>query len=351
MPSPRARFTAALFAAATLAVPTAARGDVLWNQFDNDAASSIQSVILPPPYDAGSQEVADDFLVTGSPWSVSEVDVHGDNGAGEPNFVRVAFYADTGTLPADTPVVEKSNITPLTGLDTGNFAIALSPPVELAPGTYWLSVQAEEGGGDWHWTQRQSQNLHMTALRAGGGHGYNCPVWVSLTGCFHSSVPPDLSFRLVGTVASGSGPGPGPAPDTSAPALTASAPRSESLRHGYLTVKDQTNEAATATATGSVKDRRQGSRGRVVQAAPGFRLTRRRLGHAQAEDPEEAAQGDPARAPASQDRDRQDHGRLEGRSRQQERTEDAQDSPEALDGPRHAKAGRPLGPPGFAGLL
>jgi hypothetical protein len=270
MPRPGPRLTASLLAAAALALPGAARADVLWNQFDSDAPDSIESVIFPPPYDAGSQEVADDFLVTGNHWSISEVDVHGSNGAGEPNFVRVAFYADTGTLPADTPLVERANLTPLTGLDTGNFVVSLSPPVDLAPGTYWLSMQAQEGGGDWRWTQRQSQNLHMTAIRAGGGHGYNCPVWISLSGCFHTTMPPDLSFRLIGSVAGGSGP-PGPTPpDTTAPVLTASAPRGQSLRHGFVTVKDQTNEPATDTATGSVK---------VGKAAKSFRLRPATVSH------------------------------------------------------------------------
>ena len=193
---------------------------------------------------------------------VSEVDVHGSDGAGEPNFVRVAFYADTGTLPADTPLIERANLTPLTGLDTGNFVISLSPPVDLAPGTYWLSVQAVEGGGDWRWNERQSQSLHMAAIRAGGAHGYNCPIWVSLTGCFHSTMPPDLSFRLVGSVPSGSGP-PAPTPDTSAPVLSASAPHRESLRKGFVTVKDQTNEPATDAATGGIK---------VGNAAKSFKL-------------------------------------------------------------------------------
>jgi hypothetical protein len=256
MPSPRARLTAALFAAATLAVPTAARADVLWNQFDNDATGDIDSYTLPPPYDGANQEVADDFLVSapaGSHWSISEVDVHGAVGAGQPNFVRVAVYADNGTLPADTPLIERPGLTPLTGLDTGNFAISLSPPLDLAAGTYWVAVQAVEGGGTWRWTERQSQNLHMTAIRAGGAHGYSCPVWISVAGCFPSSPPPpDLSFRLVGASVSDSGPPPVVAPDKSAPVLTASAPRSESLRHGVVSVKDQTNEPATDTAAGNV---------------------------------------------------------------------------------------------------
>jgi hypothetical protein len=257
MPRPGPRLTAALLAIVALALPGAARADVLWNQFDSDAPDSIESVIFPPPYDGGSQEVADDFLVTGNHWSISEVDVHGSNGAGEPNFVRVAFYADTGILPADTPLVERASLTPLTGLDTGNFVVSLSPPVDLAPGSYWLSMQAHEGGGDWRWTQRQSQNLHMTAIRAGGGHGYNCPVWISLSGCFHTTMPPDLSFRLIGSVAGGSG-------------LTASAPRRESLRHGFVTVKDQTSEPATDTATGRVK---------VGKAAKSFRLRPATVSH------------------------------------------------------------------------
>ncbi|HEY7631444.1 MAG TPA: hypothetical protein VH817_12120 [Thermoleophilaceae bacterium] len=249
----------ALSAAATvaiaLAISASASADTLWNQTDKDGSGSYDSEVLPYPYDQGSQEIADDFLAappTGQHWHISEVDVHGTTQYGQPNFVRVAFYANKGTLPADTALVEQTNLTPLTGLDTGNFTIALNPPVDLPAGTYWIAVQGIEGGGLWNWTTRTAQNLHMAAIRAGGGHGYTCLSWESLASCFGTITEPDTSFRLIGTVASGTAPTPTPPADTTPPVLSAKAPKTESIKHGFVSVTDTTNEAGTDTATGSV---------------------------------------------------------------------------------------------------
>jgi hypothetical protein len=206
------------------------------------------------------------------------VDVHGSNGAGQPDFVRVAFYANNGTLPADDPLTVQSPLTPSVGLDTGNFKIALSPPVELAAGTYWLSVQAIEGGGDWIWTARSSQNLHEGALRESGAHGYSCPVWMSFDDCFHSTIPdPDMSFRLIGSVVGGGSPAPPATPkDTTPPVLTASAPKTESVKGGFVTVTDTTNEPATDTATGTVNVSGGGKAG----AAKTYKLRKATARHA-----------------------------------------------------------------------
>lgn len=260
------RKLSALSAAATvaiaLAVPATASADILWDQFDKDGSGSYDSEVLPPPYEAGSQEMADDFLATppsGQMWRISEVDVHGANNFGQPNFVRVAFYANNGTIPADDPLVAEANLTPLTGLDTGNFTIRLVPPVDLPAGTYWLSVQGLTSGGLWYWTTRTAQNLHMSAIRAGGGHGYSCLTWESIASCFGMITEPDMSFRLIGSAtAVGGGPSPGSSADTTPPALTASAPKSESIKHGVVSVTDTTNEPVTDTATGSVSIARAG---------------------------------------------------------------------------------------------
>jgi hypothetical protein len=242
-------------AALIFALPAGASADVLWDQFDT-SSSDYESVIFPPPFDQGNQEVADDFLVNAPGWTVSEVDVHGRNVGGQASFVRVAFYANNGTLPADDPITAEPQLTPSVGLDTGNFSVPLDPPVVLPPGTYWVSVQAVRSGGDWDWTARATQNLHEAALRAGGGHGYNCPNWISLDNCFHTTEPdPDTSFRLIGSVAGGSGPPPPVSPppkDTTPPVLTSTAPKTESVKSGFVTVTDTTNEPATDTATGTV---------------------------------------------------------------------------------------------------
>jgi hypothetical protein len=128
--------------------------------------------------------------------------------------------------------------------------VALNPPVALSAGTYWVAVQAIEGGGTWEWTSGVTQSLHAAAIREAGAHGYNCPDWTSVNDCFHPPPGPDQSFELLGSVVSDAG-APPPA-DIKPPALTASAPRSESIKSGFVTVTDKTDEAATDTATGTI---------------------------------------------------------------------------------------------------
>jgi hypothetical protein len=251
----------ATVAAIGLALPAGARADVLWDQFDPAGSGSYDAQLLQPPLSQFSQELADDFLATppsAQHWSITEVDVHGVNlnMNAQPDFVRVAFYANNGTLPANAPFVEETNLTPLTGLDTGNFTIALTPPVDLAAGTYWVAVQAVGQSGFWQWTARTGQNLHMAAIRESGGHGYTCPSWESLASCFGTVSEPDMSYRLVGSVVGGSGggapPGAGPPADKTPPVLSATAPKTESIKHGFVTITDTTNEPATDTATGTL---------------------------------------------------------------------------------------------------
>jgi hypothetical protein len=118
-----------------------------------------------------------------------------------------------------------------------------------------VAVQAITGGTLWDWTARSGQNLHPFALRESGAHGYSCPDWTSSPDCLTGAQHTDLSFRLIGTVVGGAGPIPPIAPppgDTTPPVLSAKAPKAESIKRGFVTVTDTTNEPATDTATGSV---------------------------------------------------------------------------------------------------
>ena len=111
------------------------------------------------PLDPSDDAVADDFDVpAGVGWSISGVEVQGVyfNGPGPANSVNVSVYANAGDLPG-TLLASRSNQS-FTG--DPSFVVTLSPPIELFPGRYWLSVQANQtfsSAGQWGWLDRTQQ--------------------------------------------------------------------------------------------------------------------------------------------------------------------------------------------------
>jgi hypothetical protein len=93
------------------------------------------------------------------------VDVAGgyDASGGPATSVNVYFYASSGALPG-APVLTQTEILPSSGLDTGNFSLALSPAVILPAGHYWVSVQANKDldpNGQWFWRDRRNESNNM----------------------------------------------------------------------------------------------------------------------------------------------------------------------------------------------
>src|SRR4029450_2414216 len=98
-----------------------------------------------------------DFVVPAGPgWNVTGVEVQGvyDNGPGPAASVNVRVYANgAGNLPG-TLVAERLNQSFTGG---PNFVVTLSPLIGLLPGTYWLSIQADQSfasAGQWFCTNR-----------------------------------------------------------------------------------------------------------------------------------------------------------------------------------------------------
>ena len=121
---------------------------ILYDQTDNPAANSTVSQNFETANDAFDNQVADDFVVpTGETWTIGQVNVAGVyfNGAGPANSVNVIFYANAGSLPG-------AAVAGGTYMSPANIAVrqprqAISRlccqrPWSLAPGTYWVSVQA-----------------------------------------------------------------------------------------------------------------------------------------------------------------------------------------------------------------
>jgi hypothetical protein len=87
---------------------------------------------------------------------------------------------------------------------SGNFSIALSSPVVLSPGTYWLAVQANQNftpAGQFGWQDRTVQSSSGAAFQnPEGGFGASCIPWVRKNVCVATTAP-DQVFKLTGTSA------------------------------------------------------------------------------------------------------------------------------------------------------
>jgi hypothetical protein len=157
-------------------------------------------------FDAFDDRVADDFVVpAGQTWTVQQVNVSGVyfNCAGPARNVNVTFYSDSATLPG-AAVATYTNVAMT---DTaGNFSITLPVAAVLAPGTYWVSVQANMDfgvGGQWGWTDRTVQSNSGAAWQnPGGGFAAGCsPNYGRKTTCIPTSGGPDNIFQILGTSA------------------------------------------------------------------------------------------------------------------------------------------------------
>ena len=188
----------------------AAPAIILYDQTDNPAPTPppppsngvITSQDYEPKFDNYDSFAADDFVVPpGQIWNITEVDVIGESSEPPalPDSFHVFFYADSGTLPGTLVASRLAN-----PYSVFTFVIALTSPVSLAEGTYWVSVQAREdftSSGEWFWGNRLvTSNSGAAWQNPGGGFGTNCPTWGRKTTCRPTQNGPDQLFRLGGTL-------------------------------------------------------------------------------------------------------------------------------------------------------
>ena len=176
---------------------------ILYSQNDNASTASSNSQNFEAANNAFDNQLADDFIVPASGWSIDNVTVTGVyfNGPGPAATVHVQFFNNSGTLPGtavggcDYPAV-----VPVGG---PSFSLNLAPACVLTAGTYWVSVQANMDFtpfGQWGWTDRTViANNPSVWQNPGGGFGAGCLTWGVKTVCIVGSVG-DLMFSLSGTV-------------------------------------------------------------------------------------------------------------------------------------------------------
>src|SRR5438093_1850288 len=85
----------------------------------------------------------------------------------------------------------------------GNFTIPLPTSLVLAPGTYWVSVQANMDFtpfGEWGWLDRAvTSNSAAVWQNPGGGFGTACTTWGRRgVTCGIDPAAPDQIFQILG---------------------------------------------------------------------------------------------------------------------------------------------------------
>jgi hypothetical protein len=174
---------------------------LLYDQSDTPLDSLVPSQNVEPPYDSYDSEAADDFIVpAGRTWSISQVLVEGSyKAAWGVASVNVRIYADATGLPG-TEVYSALAVAAL-GTSSGDFKVTLPSQANLGPGHYWLSVQANQGGGEWHWSMHQALSNAASAFRnPGDGFFTGCTTWQTRpTTCGMATSWPDQVFVLRGT--------------------------------------------------------------------------------------------------------------------------------------------------------
>ena len=198
--------------AALVAAPPASSSVILWDQYNSPSTIATSSQNYETAFNAYDDEAADDFIVSQAQgWLVNQVEVDGQyfNGPGPATSVNIHIYADgAGNLPGNE-VASRLNATFTQGPEYGDFVIPLNPGIPLGPGTYWISVQANQiysTTGQWGWTDKVGVGQYPAAWRnPGNGFGLpSCIPWAQRgSTCGIDPPAPDQVYRLLGNIGAG----------------------------------------------------------------------------------------------------------------------------------------------------
>jgi hypothetical protein len=220
---------------AALATPEFSTGFPLWDQYNNPATEppvDINSQDFEPTLDASDNQAADDFVFT-YPFNncITGVRVLGEYselGGPASSFNVYIYSSDPGNLPGT--LIGTFLNRPYTGTPP-DFTITLLNPFCLGPGTYWVSVQAQQDFfpfGQWYWHNRTVQsNAGAAWQNPGNGYGTGCITWSRKNVCMPDQVWPDQVFQVLGFT-EGNPPTPRPRPSPRlrpSPALRPTPPR------------------------------------------------------------------------------------------------------------------------------
>ena len=190
--------------------PTAYNADLAGTEVAtiHDANTTCSGFSRPSQFfaDSGSAaELADDVVVpAGETYVVSRVWAHGSygSGAGPVDGLDVKFFEDAGGMPG--PVhCGYTALAPLGRLDVSDFVVDLPAACRLAPGTWWLSVQARmplNPRGQWFWAEAtDGAGAEYRFQDPANVLGTGCTAWGTGNACFEPDpVNTDSCFLLKG---------------------------------------------------------------------------------------------------------------------------------------------------------
>jgi len=110
-----------------------------------------------------------------------------------------SFSPTRGGLPGAV-VAQALNVIPTAGLATGVFVIELPASVVLGPGTYWVSVQANQSfvpNRQWFWQGHAQVENESAWENPNDGFGTGCTTFMPVTTCVPASSP-DRCFAVIG---------------------------------------------------------------------------------------------------------------------------------------------------------
>ena len=81
------------------------------------------------------------------------------------------------------------------GKQPGDFKIRFGP-LQLQPGTYWISVQAQLKSGQWAWDNTSDPSGSSAVFQSPDGGFPGCPTWTPIQTCFSGTPAPDLLFAI-----------------------------------------------------------------------------------------------------------------------------------------------------------
>lgn len=195
---------AILVAATALFATTSSNAGVLYDQTLGAAGNGETSQRFGPANDTFSNEGADDFVVPAGGWTVRSIDVLGvitvnpipPANRGVINNVDITFYADSSGQPGSTVIASFNDVRPTIQDSLGDFTVNLPCEVNLAAGTYWLSVVVDEDlatFGQWFWETTADLSYFGTSFahwrNPGMAFGNGCTDWTVRTACLTSSDP------------------------------------------------------------------------------------------------------------------------------------------------------------------
>ncbi|MFN8160353.1 MAG: hypothetical protein U0R52_04830 [Solirubrobacterales bacterium] len=180
-----------------IAFPSAASAAVLYDGIDTTPPGFITSQDFEASFDDFDAVTADDFTVpVGKVWHPSAIRVTGFKvGATSTSAVNVNLYSNAGTLPGSQFFSTQAQAAAGTTYPDFNLPVPTAPV--LAPGTYWLGVQARLDGvspgnpQQWFWRESSEGSGSPPAfVNPGNGFNSGCTTFSPKSACPLPKVPP-----------------------------------------------------------------------------------------------------------------------------------------------------------------